>query len=116
MRARCARDYLKIPEIAVQSARLAGALFEDKAHPLTLSLPVSVAEQNSTDFCVLDGVAICIKMLCDRKTRQVLLNAAWEFTRSVVLAGAGSQRGLGLQGSGLKNAGLQGSKAKFLGL
>ena len=26
---------------------------------------------------------------------------------------AGSQRGLGLQGSGLKNAGLQGSKAKI---
>ena len=29
---------------------------------------------------------------------------------------AGSQRGLGLQGSGLKNAGLQGSKTKISGL
>ena len=55
----------KISEIGVQSARLTGAYFEDKAHLLTLSLLVSVAEHNSTDFCVLDGVAICIKMLCD---------------------------------------------------
>jgi len=29
---------------------------------------------------------------------------------------SGSQRGLGLQGSGLKNAGLQGSKTKISGL
>ena len=40
----------------------------------------------------------------------------WEIIYKYAFLKAGSQRGLGLQGSGLKNAGLQGSKAKISGL
>ena len=41
-----------------------------------LLLLVSIEEHDSRDFCVLDGVAICIKMLCGGKAQQVLLNDA----------------------------------------
>jgi len=60
----------------VSADRYARSRRKNEAHLPWLSLPVSVAEHDAANVSVTQTVAICVKMPCDRKTRQVILDVA----------------------------------------
>ena len=69
-------------KISIEAARLAGPESKDETLFLPLSLFVPIAEFDSADQCVGCGMSVRSEMLCDGKTRCILVSASEMFTKT----------------------------------
>ena len=69
-------------KISIETARLACPETKDETHLLPLPLFVHIAEFDPADQCVRSGMSIRTEMLCDGKTRQILVDASEVFTKT----------------------------------
>ena len=69
-------------KISIEAARLACPESKDETHFLPLPLLVPIAEFDPPNQCVSCGMPVRTEMLCDGKTRGILVNASEMFTRT----------------------------------
>ena len=67
---------------AIEAARLACPETKDETHFLPLPLFVPIAEFDSADQRVRSGMSVRTEMLCDGKTRRILVDASEVFTET----------------------------------
>ena len=53
---------------------MTGSDLDNESHLLALSFFLAVAELDTSNFCIIERVAMVVEMLCDRETRHVLSN------------------------------------------
>ena len=68
-------------KISIEAARLAYPESKDETHFLPLPLFIPITEFDPTDQCV-DYMSVRTEMLCDGKTRRILVNASGMFTKT----------------------------------
>ena len=73
-------------KISIEAARLTCPESKDETHLLPFPLFVPFAEFNPTDQCVVCGMSVRTEMLCDGKTRRILVNASEMFTKTFPLS------------------------------
>ena len=69
-------------KISIEAARLACPESKDETHFLPLPLFVAIAEFDPADQSVGCGMYVRTEMLCDGKTRRILVNASEMFTET----------------------------------
>jgi len=69
-------------KINIKDARLACPELKDETHFLPLPLLVPIAEFDPADQCVGCGMSVGTEMLCDGKTRRILVDASKMFTKT----------------------------------
>ena len=69
-------------KISIEATRLACPELKDGTHFLPLPLLVPIAEFDPADQCVGCGMSVRPEMLCDGKTRRILVNASEMFTKT----------------------------------
>ena len=69
-------------KISIEAAQLACPESKDETHLLPFPLFVPFAEFNPTDQCVVGGMSVRTEMLCDRKTRRIIVNASEMLTKT----------------------------------
>ena len=69
-------------KISIEAAWLACPKSKGEMHFLPLPLFVPIAEFDPTDQCVVCGMSVRTEMLCDGKTRRILVNALEVFTKT----------------------------------
>ena len=69
-------------KISIQAVRLACPETKDETHLLLLPLFVPFAEFDPADQCVHSGMSVRTEMLCDGKTRRILVDAMEVFTKT----------------------------------
>ena len=62
--------------MSIEPARLECPETKDEIHLLPLPLFVSIAEFDSVDQYVGNGISVRTEMLCDGKTRRILVDAS----------------------------------------
>ena len=78
MRARTSNEL----KISIESAPLACPETKDETHFLPLPLFVPIAEFDPADQRVRSGMSVRTEMLCDGKTRRILVDASEVFTKT----------------------------------
>ena len=69
-------------KISSEAARLACPESKDETHFLPRPLFVLIAEFDSANQCVGCDMSVTTEMLCDGKTRRILVNASEMFTKT----------------------------------
>jgi len=69
-------------KINIKAARLACPESKDETHFLPFPLLVPIAEFDPADQCVGCGMSVETEMLCDGKTRRILVDASNMFTKT----------------------------------
>ena len=69
-------------KISIEAARLACPETKDETHFLPLPLFVPIAEFDPADQRVRSGMSVRTEMLCDGKTRRILVYATEVFTKT----------------------------------
>ena len=69
-------------KISIEATRLACPETKDETHFLPLPLFVPIAEFDPADQCVRSGMSVRTEMLCDGKTRHILVDALEVFTKT----------------------------------
>jgi len=69
-------------KIGIKAARLACPESKDEAHFLLLPLLVPIAEFDLANQCVGCGMSVRTEMLCDWKTRRILVDASEMFSKT----------------------------------
>ena len=69
-------------KISIEAARLAFPETKDETHLLPLPLFVPIAEFDLADQRVRSGMSVRTEMLCDGKTRRILVDASEVFTKT----------------------------------
>jgi len=69
-------------KISIEAAWLACPESKDETHLLPLPLLVPIAEFDPTDQCVRCGMSVRTEMLCNGKTRRILVDASEMFTKT----------------------------------
>ena len=69
-------------KISIETAQLACPESKDETHLLPFPLFVPFAEFNPMDQCVVCGMSVRTEMLCDWKTRRILVHTSGIFTKT----------------------------------
>ena len=77
----CARTSNEV-KISIEAARLAYPELKDETHLLPLSLFVPIAEFDSAEQSDGCGMSVRTEMLCEGKTRRILVNASEVFAKT----------------------------------